>query len=226
MNKQITRSSDVELTFDSKTARAYLAEPENGGPGILLLHAWWGLKPFFKETCDRLAEQGFVVLAPDLRNGQIAKTIDEAKQMMQKSDSQETANIITAARTYLFHMPGRKGETIGVIGFSMGAAWALVVAAHKPEQIAATVLFYGPDDMDIGSMQSKVLGHYSDVDEWQPYDEVQRLEKRMSDAGVVVQFYTYPGRPHWFVEEDRPEYDPDAARLAWERTFEFLKENL
>jgi carboxymethylenebutenolidase len=226
MNTQVIRSSDIELAFDSKTARAYLAEPENGGPGILLLHAWWGLKPFFKQTCDRLAEQGFVVLAPDLRNGQIAQTIDEAKEMMQKSDSQQTANIIMAARAYLLHLPERKGETIGVIGFSMGAAWALVVAAHKPEQIAATVLFYGPDDMDIGSMQSKVLGHYSDVDEWQPYDEVQRLEQRMKDAGVDVQFYTYPGRPHWFVEEDRPEYDPDAARLAWERTFEFLKENL
>jgi carboxymethylenebutenolidase len=226
MNNVIVHSSEIELAFDGKTARAYLAKPENGGPGILLLHAWWGLKTFFKQTCDRLAEQGFIVLAPDLRNGQIAQTVDEAQEMMDKSDSQRTANIILAAREYLLHLPERKGETIGVIGFSMGAAWALVVAAHKPEQVAAAVLFYGSGDVDFGSLQSRVLGHYSDVDEWEPYDQVQQQENKMKSAGVDVQFYTYPGKAHWFVEDDRPEYDPDAARLAWERTFEFLKENL
>ncbi len=226
MNNRIVRSTDIELAVNGKPVQAFLAKPENGGPGILLLHAWWGLKPFFKQTCDRLAEQGFVVLAPDLRNGQIAQTIDEAKEMMEKSDSQRTANIIMAAREHLLHLPERKGESIGVVGFSMGAAWALVVAAHKPEQIAATVLFYGSGEVDFGSLQSKVVGHYSDVDDWEPYDDIQQLEKKMKTAGVDVQFYTYPGKAHWFVEEDRPEYDAEAARLAWDHTFEFLKENL
>jgi dienelactone hydrolase len=55
-------------------------------PAYCCLHAWWGLKPFFKQTCNRIAEQGYTVLAPDLRNGQIAKTIDEAKALMEKSD--------------------------------------------------------------------------------------------------------------------------------------------
>jgi dienelactone hydrolase len=47
----------------------YVTVPDSGeGPGVLVLHAWWGLTPFFRRVCDRLAEAGFVALAPDLRD--------------------------------------------------------------------------------------------------------------------------------------------------------------
>ena len=219
-------TSNIQLTVNGKSLDAYLAEPPDAGPGILLLHAWWGLKPFFKQTCDRLAEQGFVVLAPDLRQGQIAQTVEEAEAMMAKSDDQFTGEIVMAAKDYLLKLPSRSGDRIGVIGFSMGAGWALVVAEHAPEHVGATVLFYGAGDADLGKLKSAVLGHYSDVDEWEPYDQIQKLEKQMQAAGLDVQFHTYPGKAHWFVEEDRPEYDPEAAGLAWNRTFQFLKAGL
>jgi len=219
-------SSDVQLKIDGRTFAAYLAEPEDGGPGILLLHAWWGLKPFFKQTCDRLAEQGFVVLAPDLRQGRIAQTVEEATEMMKNSDSQLTGEIVVAARDYLLGLPEREGEKIGVLGFSMGAAWALSVAASLSGQVGATVLYYGSGEEDLSRVRSKILGHYSDVDEWEPYDQIQQLEQKMKAAGLDVTFHTYSGKPHWFVEEDRPEYDPDAAQIAWQRTLEFMKKNL
>ncbi len=219
-------TSNVELKAKGKDFTAYLAEPENGGPGILLLHAWWGLKPFFKQTADRLAEQGFVVLAPDLRNGQVAKTVEEAQQLMEKSDTQQTGEIVMAAKDHLLSLPGCQGDHIGVIGFSMGGAWALVVAEHVPEQVAAVVLFYGNGEVDPHKIRSAVQGHFSDVDEWEPYEYVQRLEQGLKEAGVEAQFHVYPGKPHWFVEEDRPEYDAEATGLAWSRTIAFLKQNL
>ena len=216
-------TSNVRLNAKGKDFQAYLAEPENGGPGVLLLHAWWGLKPFFKQVCDRLAEQGFVVLAPDLREGQIARTVEEAEDLMQKSDSQRSGEVVMAAKDYLLSLPQRKGEQIGVIGFSMGAQWALVVAAQEAEQVGATALFYGSGDVDFAAVKSKIMGHFSDVDEWEPYDYTQSVEQKMKAAGLDVQFHTYPGKQHWFVEEDRPEYDAAAAKLAWDRTIEFLK---
>lgn len=221
-----TRSSEHQLEVAGRSVLAYLSQPEQGGPGILLLHAWWGLKPFFKQLCDRLAEQGFVALAPDLRNGQIAGTVDEARELMEKSDSQFTKAAVMAATEYLLNLPNRKGQKIGVIGFSMGAAWSLVVASSVPDQVAAAVLFYGSGEVDVNKIKSKILGHYSDVDAWEPYDEIKQLEANMKAAGVDVQFHLYPGRPHWFVEADRPEYDPEAAKLAWERTFGFLRAHL
>ncbi len=209
---------------DGKDFQCYLAEPHvGGGPGILLLHAWWGLKPYFKQCCDRLAENGFIAVAPDMREGQIAQTVEQAQEMMDKSDSRQVGATVNVARNYLLHYPSREGRKIAVIGFSMGAAWALQEAADDPDEIAAAVLFYGIGEVDYRRVKSKVLGHFSDADEWEPYDGVQKIERKMKDAGVDVQFYTYPGKAHWFVEDDRPEYDAAAAKLAWNRTLDFLK---
>ena len=75
-------NTEIQLQVKDKTANAYLANGE--GPGILVLHAWWGLKPFFKQVCDQLAKQGFTALAPDLYQGRIATTIDEAKALREE----------------------------------------------------------------------------------------------------------------------------------------------
>ena len=215
---------DIQIQVNNQPVNAYLALPAGGkGPGVLLLHAWWGLKPFFKQVCDRLAGQGFTVLAPDLRDGQIATTIDEAKALMEKSDSQFTNDTVMTAKDHLRSMV--KGK-IGLVGFSMGAAWALTVASTMPEQIGAVVLFYGNDEADYGKITAKVMGHYSDNDEWEPNEYVEKTFAAFNAAGVDAKLHIYPGVAHWFVEEDRPEYDSAAALLAWSRTYEFLRKNL
>ena len=218
------QKSEIKLDVHGKPVDAYLASPAGGGPGVLVLHAWWGLKPFFKQVCDSLAEQGFVALAPDMRNRQIAETIEAAKELMEKSDNQVIGDIVMAAKDYLLaHSAGKK---IGVVGFSMGAAWSLVVASYDPDKIAATVLFYGIGEAEFSKVKSKILGHFSDNDEWEPMEGVRWMEQSLKDAGVDATLHIYPKVAHWFVEDDRPEYDSVAASLAWERTFEFLKKNL
>ena len=217
------QKSEIKLDVNGKPVNAYLASPDGGGPGVLLLHAWWGLKPFFKETCDRLSKQGFNVLAPDLRDSQIATTIDEAKALMEKSDGQLVGDTVMTAKD---HLRGLVNGKIGVIGFSMGGAWALITAAYKPEQIAAVVLFYGNEGIEYGKVTAKVMGHYSDIDEWEPNEFVENTFAEFKKAGVDATLHIYPGVGHWFVESDRPEYDAVAAQLAWERTFEFLKKSL
>jgi carboxymethylenebutenolidase len=226
LNKSPIRTSEPRLKAGAKDAQAFLAEPENGGPGILLLHAWWGLTPFFKDLCVRLAEHGFVALAPDLKDGQIAGTIGEAKALDEALDLQFVKQVVLAAQDYLLSLPGRKGRRIGVVGFSLGAFLSLVTADSAPDKFAATVLFYGAGPAEFGKLKSKFLGHFSDVDEWAPYDEVKAMQQQMQAAGLDVKFHVYAGRPHWFVEEDRPEYDAEAAGLAWERTYDFLNKNL
>ena len=213
--------SEITLNVNGKSVKAYLAA--GGGPGVLLLHAWWGLKPFFKQVCDRIAEQGFTVLAPDLRDGQIAATIDEAKALMEKSDGDFTGATVFTAKD---HLRGLTDGKIGLIGFSMGAAWALIVASNVPDQIGATVLFYGNEGVDYASITSKVMGHYSDNDEWEPNEYVEKTFAAFKSAGVDATLHSYPGVAHWFVEDDRPEYNSAAAQLAWERTFAFLKTSL
>jgi carboxymethylenebutenolidase len=217
------QTSEIQLNVNDRKVNAYLASPPNGGPGVLVLHAWWGLKPVFKEICYRLAEQGFVAFAPDLRNGQIAETIEEAKALMKKSDEQFIGDTVVAAKDHLLALTKNK---IGVMGFSMGAAWSLVAAAHDPDNIAATVLFYGAGEADFSRVKSKILCHFCEVDEWEEIEYVREMEANMKAAGVDVTLHIYPNVAHWFLENDRPEYDPASAKLVWDRTYEFLKKNL
>ncbi len=214
-------TSEIVLTVNDKKVKAYLAN--GGGPGILLLHAWWGLKPFFKQVCDRIAEKGFTVLAPDLRDGQIAATIDEAKALMEKSEGQIIGDTVFTAKDHLQKLTNGK---IGLVGFSMGAAWALIVASTVPDQVGAMVIFYGNEGVDYGKITAKVMGHFCEVDEWEPTEFVDNTFAEFAKAGVDATRHNYPGTSHWFVEEDRPEYDAAAAQLAWERTIEFLNSSL
>lgn len=214
-------NTEIKMKVKEKQANAYLAE--GNGPGILVLHAWWGLKPFFKQFCDRLAKEGFTVLAPDLYQGRIAATIDEAKALLEKRDLELMVDTVNAAKDHLRSLV--KGK-IGLVGFSMGGGWSLEIASTSPEQIGAMVIFYGNGEADYGKITAKVMGHFSDNDEWEPNEYVDMTFTALKKAGVDATRHVYPGVAHWFVEEDRPEYDPAAAQLAWDRTIEFLKRTL
>lgn len=219
------QKSEIKLDVNGKPLSAYLASPSNGGPGVLVLPSWWGLKPFFKQVCDQLAEHGYTALAPDYYNGRIGHTIDETKALQEEveRDLDAMGAMIKAAKDHLASL--RTGKPIGILGFSMGTDWAIMTAAKEPD-VAATVLFYGGWSVDFSKMKSKVLGHYAEVDEWFPFDNAKGMEQKMKAAGVDVTLHFYPKTAHWFMESDRPEYDPAAAKLAWERTYEFLKKNL
>ncbi len=218
---------DIQLQVNGQPVDAALALPAGGkGPGVLVLHAWWGLKPFFKNLCARLAEQGFVALAPDLNKGEIAWTVEDATALMQSRDDQFTGDVVMTAEDFLRAHPACTSQKIGVVGFSMGADWALITASNAPDQVSAVVLFYGGFEMDFKKIQAKVLGHFSDIDEWVPINDIRSMENGLRAAGVDVTTHLYPGLPHWFVEDDRLEYNSTAAELAWSRTFDFLHENV
>lgn len=217
--------STIQLRVNDRSVNAYLASSSNGGQGVLVLPSWWGLKPFFKEICDQLAEHGYTALAPDYYDGRVAKTIDEAKELQGSTEGTNPeliGDIVRAAKEHLVSLTKNK---IGVIGFSMGTWWSLVMAESDPN-ISAIVLFYGTGDVDFSTVKAKVLGHYAETDEWESLDNVRGMEQAMKNAGIDVTLHIYPKTAHWFMESDRPEYDPAAAKLAWERTFEFLKASL
>ncbi len=218
--------SETNLDVNANALHVYVASPVDGGPGILVLPSWWGLKPFFKQVCDQLAEQGYTALAPDYYQGRVATTIDEAKALQEQAeaDMQAMAALVNTAKDHLLSL--RSGEPFGIVGFSMGTDWALITATRDP-RVAAVVLFYGLyGGLDFSNMRCKVQGHFAERDEWQPIDQVKAAGDKMKAAGVDATLYFYPGAAHWFMESDRPEYDPAVAMLAWGRTYDFLKQNL
>lgn len=216
---------DVTFEVNGQPAAGYLSIPSQpDAPGVMVLHAWWGLNSFFKSLCDRLASEGFVAFAPDLNEGKVARTIDEAKQIRSESNFERQHAIAVTATDFLRSRPEVRKEAFSLIGFSMGADWSLVLASESPEDFRKAVLFYGIGDTDFSKIKAEILGHYSDVDEWEPLEGLRAMEAEMRSAGHNPTFHIYPNKSHWFFETDRPEYDPEAAELAWGRTLEFLRQ--
>lgn len=221
------KSRMVEFNAEGKPGKGYLASPEKARGGVLVLHAWWGLNDFFKSFADGLATQGFLALAPDLYDGPVAKSVDEAKALMSKADDDRVKRIVLGAAEYLQSNPSITGRKFGVIGFSMGAAWSLSLSTLKPESVGAVVIFYGSYPVDFSKSKASYLGHFSPEDEWEPVEDVRATEEKIRGAGRQVAFHFYPGTKHWFVEENRPvEYNRAASDLAWKRTLEFLNSKL
>ena len=217
--------SGQEILFDvnGQPAKGYLALPSQPeAPGVIVLHAWWGLNQVFKNLCDRLASEGFAVFAPDLNEGRIARTVQEAEQVMSELSFERKHDVAAALVDFMRARPEVRKEPLSVIGFSMGAAWALALAGEQPEDIHKVVLFYGVGGAEFGRIKAEILGHFSDTDAWEPLDGIRAMEEDMHAAGLEPSFYIYPNLPHWFFEEDRPEFDPESAELAWKRTIDFL----
>ena len=210
--------------------RADLATPESGnGPGVLVLHAWWGLTSVFTDVCDRLAEAGCVALAPGLyADGAIATTVPEAEALIAAHDAAPggAEAALQASVDYLRDSPAVTGHRIGVIGYSMGAYWALRLS-QKLQDIVVVVDYYGTGDGDFRASRAAYLGHFAEQDTFEPLEAVEALEEAIRAAGREVTFHVYPGTGHWFVEPNQPDaYDAAAADLAWERTLAFLETHL
>jgi carboxymethylenebutenolidase len=220
----------IEIQAGDRSITAYRAAPEQGGPGVLVLHAWWGLTEAFTFLCDRLADQGFTALAPDLYGGKTADTVDGAEALVNALEFEDAKARIRAAGASLLADSQARGDRLGGIGFSLGASLLSWYIAEQPA-VAATVFFYGGSEGNehlAEKTKTAILGHFAEKDEWeQPVAETLRLGEALRAAGLDVTFHVYPGTGHWFFEWNRPDaYDAEAARLAWERTVAFLREQL
>lgn len=220
--------SQAELPIsDSMLEGSYLARPQSGtGPGVLVLHAWWGLNPFFKSFCDRLAQVGFVAFAPDLYHGAVASTIEEAEKLRSTLKPEIAAAKILQAAHQLQKVCDPSRQSIGVIGFSMGGYWALWLSDQKSSPVSAAIVFYGARSGSYAESQAAYQFHFAEQDHFVPADGIHHLENSLKTAGREAEFFQYPGTSHWFFENDRTAYHQSASEAAWKRIVPFLNNHL
>jgi carboxymethylenebutenolidase len=204
---------------------AYLAGADGEGPGVLVAHAWWGLTPTFEGICDRLADAGFVVLAPDLYgDGRTASTIEGAEALRDGLDAAGALRRLRLGATLL--MDRATDERLGAVGFSLGG-WLLVDLAVAEPWLGALVLYYGTGDLSSAARSdAALLVHVAEADEVDPPELVEGFVERARATFAEVDVARHPGARHWFAEPDRPEHDDDAARAAWTATVGFLQNRL
>jgi carboxymethylenebutenolidase len=212
---------------DGGRCPAYLAGRGTGGPAVVVIQEWWGLNDQIKRTVDRFAEAGFRALAPDLFRGKSAKLGEQAEA----SHLMNSLNFIDAAeqdvRGALQHLK-RDGGKACVLGFCMGGALTIIAAA-KLSEVDAGACFYGIPPAavaDPSQITVPMIYHFATQDDWCVPAAVDAVEAATKAAKAPQPLYRYDAH-HAFMNEARPEvYDANAAKLAWDRTIDFLRETL
>jgi carboxymethylenebutenolidase len=222
----------AEITFkrpDGREAKGYLANAARGdAPGLVVIQEWWGLQQQIKAMCDRFALAGFDALAPDLFNGVVVPYHDSVRateEMSSLNFIDATEQTARGAVQYLM----RNGAKVGVTGFCMGGAVAVIGAARIPE-LAAAVTFYGlPPEQAARPMDVRIplQGHFASRDDgWVAPKVVDGFEHGLRAAGKEFEFFRYDA-DHAFVNEQRMAiHDRHAAELAWARATAFLRKHL
>ncbi len=210
----------------------YLARPKSTEPrpGVVVIQEWWGLNAHIQDVTDRVAEAGFVALAPDLYHGKIATEPDEARKavMELQSNLEQARKDMTAAIEALKRLPYVDPKRVGAIGFCMGGGLTLRIAAWNSD-VAAAVAFYGsgPGATDFANSDAAILSLVGDLDEHAVASNTALHE------GLTVQGYkrphelvVYPNAAHAFFNDTRPAYNADAAADAWKRTVDWLRAHI
>lgn len=219
----------VEFTRpDGAKAPGYLAEPERAGgaAGVVMFEEWWGLDDQIKETADRLARDGFRVLVPDLYRGRVADNREEAGHLMAGLNFGDAAvQDARGAANYLRELGAKK---VGVTGFCMGGALAMIAAMNDPEFDAA-VVWYGyppPEAGDPSNISIPIQGHWAKHDEFFKIDGVDAIERKLQAKGVPYEFHRYDAKHAFYNPGGLGNYHAEHAETAWLRSVEFFEKNL
>jgi carboxymethylenebutenolidase len=210
--------------------RAQLARPRGEGkfPAVIVIHENRGLQPHIEDVGRRVALEGFLALAPDALSplGGTPDDEDKARDLMRQLDRPATTANYVAAVQYLKTHPQSTGK-VGCMGFCWGGGMTNQVAVRSAD-LAAAVPFYGrqPADEEVPLIKAALLLHYAGNDR-RINEGIPAFEAALKKAGVEYRLYMYEGAGHAFFNDSRPgRYDPEAARLSWERTISFFKEKL
>ena len=168
-----------------------------------------------------------MAVAPDALSpiGGTPQDVTDAPTLIQKLDRESTIKNFVAAAKYLKTHPQSTGN-VGVMGFCWGGGMANQVAVNSPD-VKAAVPFYGmqPVAEDVPKIEASLVLHYAGNDE-RINQGIPAYETALKKAHVEYRLFTYSGVEHAFFNDTGQRYNPEAAKIAWERTISFFKQKL
>ena len=216
--------------------RAYIARPTRlPAPAVVVLQELFGVNADIRATCDELAAQGFIAIAPDLfwrqEPGVHLGVRSEADwqhglRLYAAYDRDAGANdIIEAVRTAA-ELPEATGK-VALQGYCLGALMAFITAARH--HVDAAVAFHGSDTEkylgELGGLNAPLLMHLGEEDEFISKTAQAQIKAALAKKPNAT-VYSYPGQRHAFSRHNGEHYNAEAAALANERTSEFLARQL
>ena len=198
-------------------------------PAVILIHEWWGLDDSMRGLADRLASEGFIVLAVDLYNGKTAARAPDARKLMLEvvENPQFAEQNIKKAFTWVHETTG--ATEVAVVGYGYGGGWSLHAAMAIPDQLDAAVIFYGQvssNEEALRSIEVPVLGFFGETDTAVPAEAVVEFEKTLHALRKDYDIEVFPGARGGFASPGNRNFDADLEAEAWTKMTTFLRENL
>ena len=244
--------AEVAISTPDGDARAYVFRPDTGGgpwPAVLFFMDAPAIRPALFQMSQRLADNGYFVLLPDMfwRAGPYApidiKAVmkDEAVRrevfgkLMASTDPERAMRDVGACLAWLAGQADAQADRVGCTGYCMGGAIALRAAGTYPGRIVAAASFHGarlatdaPDSPHLlaPSMRAKVYVGGADEDAGFPPEQADRLREALTAAGVDNRVEIYAGARHGYAPPDMPVYDEAAAERHWTELLALLDSTL
>jgi carboxymethylenebutenolidase len=198
-------------------------------PGIIVIHEWWGLNDNIRAIARQLADAGYVALAVDLFNGEVAQDATRARELTSGVGGREAEIDDNLRQAYRYLSEDQGAPRVGVIGWCFGGAWSLRTALLLPDEIDATVIYYGKlvtDRDKLAPLRMPILGIFGAEDQSIPVATVREFESALHALGKDATIRVYEGANHAFANPSGTRYNAEAARDAWDKTTTFFEDNL
>jgi carboxymethylenebutenolidase len=249
-DKGVDRQAMMSIPYKDSGIPVYFTCKDGGTrPMLILIHEVWGLNDHIKDIANRLCEEGFMVLAPDLvANTDLEKVVDPSLQKVIFDEKEKLKHQVEIRRMWTPLRSPDFAETtiskletcfdylssldaaakIGVIGFCFGGTYSFNLAVKQPE-LAAAVPFYGHFDHtneELGNIKCPILAFYGERDT-NLTESLPDLEKRMKKANKDFDYKVYPKCGHAFFNDTNPlSYNKPAAEDSWKLALKFLNTHL
>jgi carboxymethylenebutenolidase len=224
-------SATVPSSKGNSSIAGYLVRPANATeklPVVLVIHENRGLNPYIEDVARRLAIANFIAFAPDGLTSVGGYPGDDEKgaELFTRVDRAKMLQDFLAAAAWLKSHPDSTAR-LGAVGFCFGGGVVNQLAVRMGTDLSAAVPFYGsqPSAEDTATIKAPLLAQYGELDKritsgWPEFDEA------LTRANVPHEGYVYSGANHGFHNDTTPRYDEAAAKLAWQRTLDWLNKYL
>ena len=217
---------DEELVYGHFVFPSDMIEPL---PAVIIIHEWWGLDDTVRQAADRLAAQGYIVLALDLFAGRTADEVTAARSLMLEvvEDQASATENVEQALAFVVETAGAPG--VAAFGWGLGGSWALNAAILAADDLDAAVLFYGQvsdEPARLEPISAPLLGFFGEDDRGVAAADVRAFEAALDALGKRAEITILPGAGHGFANPASRNYEPELASETWDRALEFLATEL
>jgi carboxymethylenebutenolidase len=209
----------------------FLARPDSMEkyPAIIMIHEFWGLNDNIKDMAKQMAAEGYVIMAVDLYNGEVATNSTRAGELASglRNNPEPAIDNMKSAVSFLRKNDSVMSDRIASLGWCFGGGMSLQLALN--ENMAATGIYYGrlvTDKESLSVITWPVLGIFGSADTGIPVDQVNAFETALNEINVENEIYIYEGVGHAFANPSGQNYAPEETKDAWQKTVAFFDKHL